>query len=72
MKNINLYGLDDCLPDDHPLASTTVYCKSCDEMVHCSNNETMQLWVSTPDFLGGFCLKCVIKKDEEGENIFTQ
>lgn len=49
-------GIEDCLPEGHPLAHETVRCEACDEQVHASNNETMQPWVEGG--LGAFCLAC--------------
>jgi hypothetical protein len=49
-------GIEDCLPEDHPLAHEDINCEACGEMVHAHNNETMQAWVEGG--LGAFCLAC--------------
>lgn len=51
-------GITDVLPDDHPLAWTTVYCHNtqCREMLHAGNNENMQPWVESG--CGHHCLHC--------------
>jgi hypothetical protein len=50
--------ITDVLPDDHPLAWTSVYCTACKDMVHASNNECMTTWVETGK--GGYCLACFV------------
>lgn len=39
--------IEDCLPEDHPLAWKDVKCSGCDVLVH-SGNECMQTWVEMP------------------------
>lgn len=51
--------ITDALPDEHPLAFKTLYCKTCDAMVHCGNNECMQTWVETSN--GPYCIECFVK-----------
>lgn len=48
--------ITDELPNGHKLAQETVYCKSCDKMLHHSINECMQTWVETG--YGNYCIKC--------------
>ncbi len=59
--------IEDVLPEDHPNAYRTVLCKICGEMLHCENNECMQIWVETG--IGDYCLPCFAvesaAKDEE-------
>lgn len=63
--------LTDCLHEDHPLAYECVYCKTCDAMLHCANNETMQNWFETIE--GNYCSQCFViekvyiglRKDQE-------
>jgi len=50
------HDVDDCLPQNHPLAWDSVYCKECNCMLHASNNEFMQPWFETE--LGNFCWDC--------------
>lgn len=61
-------GIKDRLPDNHPLASQSVYCENCGGSVHAFNNETMDSWVETGK--GNFCLDCfyeAYKSDEDCE-----
>lgn len=51
-------GLEDCLPEDHPLAHEDIYCKRCGAMLHAFNNELMQDWTESEE--GNFCLPCVV------------
>lgn len=46
----------DCLPDNHRLANSSVYCSLCKMMVHAFNNECMAMWVETG--LGNYCIDC--------------
>ena len=48
--------VEDCLPDEHPLAFESVDCVRCQDMVHASNNECMQSWVETGK--GAYCVVC--------------
>lgn len=48
--------LSDKLPKNHPLAYESVYCKKCDETLHCGSNECMQTWLETER--GNFCVNC--------------
>jgi hypothetical protein len=48
--------ITDELPDEHPLAYTTVECARCGVMVHAFNNECMDTWVETGQ--GNYCLGC--------------
>ncbi len=48
--------IEDCLPEGHRLAWASVFCAVCGEMVHCENNECMQIWVETG--VGDYCLPC--------------
>lgn len=50
--------ITDLLPNDHPLAGTTVSCTVCGAMVHCSNNECMQTWLETGR--GPHCAPCFV------------
>lgn len=51
--------MSDVLPDDHPLATETVFCLKCKkEMLHASNNECMQTWVEI--YGKPFCLACAL------------
>ena len=50
--------ITDKLPDDHPRASTTVFCDSCGKMVHAANNECMTPWVEFDCTGGNVCLQC--------------
>lgn len=56
--------ITDCLPENHPLAYETIYCKSCGEMIHCGNNECMQTWVEI-DLKTYYCLNCFNKMENE-------
>lgn len=49
--------ITDVLPDDHPLATSNVYCSApyCGEMLHAFNNECMQTWIETEN--GNFCAR---------------
>lgn len=49
----------DELPSDHPRAFDHVSCLRCGELVHASNNETMQTWVELPAG-HAFCLACFV------------
>lgn len=49
-------NITDVLPEDHLYAYSTLYCRSCLEMVHACNNECMQTWVETGK--GPYCLRC--------------
>ena len=49
-------GVTDCLPEDHPLAFTSVNCRGCGCMVHAVNNECMTSWLETGR--GPHCLEC--------------
>ena len=51
----------DILPEGHPLAYECVYCKTCDTMVHCSNNECMDTWIESEE--GNYCLQCFARID---------
>lgn len=48
--------ITDCLPEDHKLAFTSVYCDKCGEMVHAFNNECMQTWLEVDG--KNLCTKC--------------
>lgn len=48
--------LTDTLPDAHPLVGHNVYCKCCNAMLHCENNECMQTWLELPS--GAYCTRC--------------
>ena len=48
--------ITDVLPDSHPLAFESVFCKTCGEMVHAFNNECMQTWVESG--AGSHCIGC--------------
>jgi hypothetical protein len=50
--------ITDELPDEHPLAYTTVECARCGQQVHAFNNECMQAWVETGQ--GNYCLICFV------------
>lgn len=52
--------IEDGLPKDHPLASTSIRCLTCGEMVHCENNECMTTWVECN--AGAYCLQCFAKE----------
>lgn len=47
--------ITDGLPEDHPLAWTSIYCVKCGEMVHGIPNENMRAWVETGR--GAWCLE---------------
>lgn len=49
----------DSLPDEHPLANKSIYCKTCNQMLHALNNECMQDWVEFED--GNYCWECGTK-----------
>ena len=49
--------VEDVLPDSHPLAYESVYCRVCGQMLHAFNNECMQTWVETGK--GNYCLACL-------------
>lgn len=51
--------VEDCLPDGHPLAGTTIGCVVCSMMVHAVNNECMATWVETG--MGAYCIECFVK-----------
>lgn len=51
--------VEDCLPDQHPLAFTHVYCFQCGGLVHAGNNECMSAWAETES--GPICLHCLSK-----------
>lgn len=53
----------DVLPEDHPLAWTTVFCKRCDLMLHAFNNECMSTWVETGR--GNYCIRCFVSVADE-------
>jgi hypothetical protein len=61
-------GITDLLPDDHPLAYTSISCQQCGGLLHAFNNECMQTWVETGK--GNFCLSCFVKlyEADEGED----
>lgn len=48
--------VEDGLPEDHPQARTSLYCRACATMVHAHNNECMTDWVETGD--GPYCVEC--------------
>jgi len=53
--------ISDCLPENHPLAHEEVFCDTCNEMVHCFNNECMRMWFECNDRFNGkinYCLEC--------------
>lgn len=50
--------LTDTLPEDHPLAHETVYCRKCGVMVHAFNNECMRTWVQIRGV--PFCITCAL------------
>ncbi len=62
--------IEDCLPENHPLAFKQVSCDSKrpdgswlhDELLHAANNECMQTWVETGE--GNYCWACASKKLE--------
>jgi hypothetical protein len=56
--------ITDELPDSDPSAFTTIYCKSCNVMVHAFNNECMQTWIESG--AGNYCLKCFAALPHEG------
>jgi hypothetical protein len=60
-------GITDALPDDHPLAWTTVYCDwpRCGAMLHAVNNENMQPWIEAGN--GSYCVHCFGTMAEETE-----
>lgn len=65
--------ITDVLPDDHPLAWSTVYCVTCerDGMVHAANNECMTTWVETGK--GAYCLPHfvdAVRNDQGSDNVF--
>jgi hypothetical protein len=49
-------SIEDSLPDSHPLAHASIYCKACGVMVHAMNNECMQVWIETGS--GAYCAPC--------------
>jgi hypothetical protein len=63
--------ITDDLPKDHPFAFEELFCKYCDAMVHCFNNECMTMWVE--DFTDEkgipnlekpliYCFECFVMK----------
>jgi hypothetical protein len=54
--------VEDALPENHPSATTTVYCRGCGVMLHASNNECMQTWIESGK--GNFCIKCFAALDD--------
>lgn len=56
---LHTHFIDD-LPEGHHYAYGTVYCKSCDAMLHASNNECMRTWVET--HCGNYCIHCFTSK----------
>lgn len=46
----------DGLPLKHYLANKSVFCDTCNEIVHAYNNECMQTWLETDN--GNFCTHC--------------
>ena len=52
--------ITDCLPEEHPLADESVYCKECNIMCHAFNNECLTTWVESK--WGNYCMECFCKK----------
>jgi hypothetical protein len=57
--------ITDELPGEHYLAHTAIYCSTCGEMVHASNNECMQTWVEFGEF-GNYCIQCFGNRADSG------
>jgi hypothetical protein len=57
-------NITDALPEDHPLAFKTLYCVTCDAMLHCGHNECMRTWVETGK--GQHCLECFVRTVDGG------
>lgn len=55
----------DGLPEDHPLAWESVYCLSCQAMVHSIPNECMRPWFETGR--GPRCFECFVTEFGDGD-----
>ncbi len=66
-------GVTDVLPEDHPLAYTSVCCDNCSyhgTLLHYAINENMQTWVEIlgeGKWQGNFCLPCFALIDQDGD-----
>jgi len=55
--------IKDGLHSWHPKALTSIYCNSCNEILHCANNECMQPWFECE--AGNFCVDCFLYEFDE-------